>query len=315
MTLSYHHLLVPLDGSELAGQALPHAQEIARRAGARLTLLQVIPNVATLAPEPALPPGRLTAAIQTQAIQSQWQEQARAALEQTAQTLAGQGLNADAAVTIGYPADGILDYAQAQAVDLIVMSTHGRSGLARWVYGSVAARVVQRTACPVLLIRTVAGPMTPAPRKIMVTLDGSGLSARALPEAERLAHLFQAELVLLRVVADLYEQNLRHVPESLASTVAAYTGGLLEHAVAQATVEQNGIAADLSAHAIAATSAVLTGESAPAILDYAVSEKVDLIVMATHGRSGMARMIHGSVAERVLQDAPCPVLLIHATAD
>lgn len=314
MTLGYHHLLAPLDGSELAEQALPHAQAIAQRAGARITLLQVIPNVAALAQEPALPPGRLTAALHTQALQSQWQEQALAALEQTAQSLAGQGVMAQAAVVVAHPPDGILDYAQTQAVDLIVMSTHGRSGLARWVYGSVAARVVQAAPCPVLLIRTVAGQTTPAPRKILVTLDGSGLSTRALPEAERLARLFKAEIVLLHVVADSYEQKLRHVPPSLAPEVAAYTSNMLERRIAQVTVEQEGIAADLQARGVAARSAVLTGDPVQTILDYAASESVELIAMATHGRSGMARMLHGSVAERVLHDTPCPLLLVHATA-
>lgn len=314
MTLGYHHLLTPLDGSELAAQALTHAQAIAQRSGARLTLLQVIPNVAALAQEPALPPGRLTAALHTQTLQSQWQEQARAALEQTAQAITDQGVTADAAVVVAHPPDGILDYAQTHAVDLIVMSTHGRSGLARWVYGSVAARVVQAAACPVLLIRTVAGETPPAPRKILVTLDGTRLSTRALPEAERLARLFKAEIVLLRVVVDSYEQNLRYVPASLAPEVADYTSGLLERLIAQATVEQGGIAADLLARGVEATSIVLTGDPVQTILDYAVSEAVELIAMATHGRSGMARMLHGSAAERVLHDAPCPLLLVHATA-
>lgn len=142
----YRRLLVPLDGSALAEKALAHAQELARLFGSELILLRVVvspytlvaPDLILAGADPDLPALRANA---------------EAYLRSVASRLEGQGVTVRTVVCDGPVAETILDQAQAQDADLIVMSTHGRSGVRRWVYGSVAERVLQGAACPVLLIR------------------------------------------------------------------------------------------------------------------------------------------------------------------
>jgi nucleotide-binding universal stress UspA family protein len=138
----YRHMLVPLDGLSLAAQALPHAQAIALRAPAWVSLLQVVPELHSLAPElgrfstGAAPVQRMVADEPLQAVQEQWQR----------------------AAEIGSVAETILWYAQDRGVDLTVMRTHGRTGLARLLYGSVAEQVLHGASCPVLLVRAAGSP-------------------------------------------------------------------------------------------------------------------------------------------------------------
>ena len=154
--------------------------------------------------------------------------------------------------------------------------------------------------------------MNLAYRKILLPLDGSPLSAAALPHARRMAQLFNADLIVVRAVADLHERNMHYVPAGMAPQVAEYTQGLLDRWIEEVQAEQAQILADLHAAGLSATSVVETGDAAAIILDLAEREGVDLIVMATHGRTGVSRWVYGSVAEKVLQAAPCPVLLVRS---
>jgi nucleotide-binding universal stress UspA family protein len=151
-------------------------------------------------------------------------------------------------------------------------------------------------------------------RRILVPVDGSDLAARALPEADRMARLFGAELHVLRVVADLVEKNLHHVPEALVGQVAAYTEQFVNQEIQRVNAQQSEVAAGLSRDVVRVVPVVIVGDPATAILDYAESAEIDLIVMSTHGRTGVSRMLYGSVAERVLHSARCPVLIVRAPA-
>ncbi|MCS6845482.1 MAG: universal stress protein [Caldilineales bacterium] len=142
----YRRLLVPLDGSALAERALGHAEALARLFDSELILLRVVvspytlvaPDLILAGADPDLPALRA---------------HAEAYLRSVAGRLENQGMRVRTVVCDGPVAEMILDQAQAQEADLIVMSTHGRGGVRRWVYGSVAERVLQGAACPVLLIR------------------------------------------------------------------------------------------------------------------------------------------------------------------
>jgi nucleotide-binding universal stress UspA family protein len=147
-------------------------------------------------------------------------------------------------------------------------------------------------------------------RTLLVTLDGSELAARALPEAERVAQLFDATLIVLRVVTD--EHTLHLVPETLVDQVAEYTAQLREQQRQEVSAALDAVVAQLAARGVRAAAVVAAGEPAAAILETAGKAGADLIVMSTHGRTGLARLLYGSVAEQVLHAAPCPVLLIHA---
>lgn len=146
----YKRILVPLDGSELAEQALPHAAEIARRFEGSLWLIRV-----SLALEYVQGPGG-TVAPYSDIVLEREREAATQYLGRISARLGRPGLRLITEVLNGPVAEAIIDYAREQTIDLIVMSTHGRSGLSRWVYGSVADKVLRGAHCPTLIIRGLA---------------------------------------------------------------------------------------------------------------------------------------------------------------
>jgi nucleotide-binding universal stress UspA family protein len=161
MTVSYQRILVPLDGSERAAMALHHAEAIANLANARLLLLQVIPSAAMLVSETvAASPGvglptvdPFVSSSQYESVEQSLADEAQKTLNEAAAPLLASSLQVETVILKGTPAEAILAYADEQQIDLIAMSTHGRTGLARLVYGSVAESVLHRATCPVLLVR------------------------------------------------------------------------------------------------------------------------------------------------------------------
>jgi nucleotide-binding universal stress UspA family protein len=163
MSALYKRLLVALDGSELADQILPHACELATALGAKLVLFRVVHEVH---PEPdyAILANRF---IQTsyrysstealgEAKQHYLIKGAEQVLSRLSRTLESEGIKSDVVVKIGEnPAENIIDYAAKNSIDMILMSTHGRTGLAHLVYGSVAEAVLHKATCPVFLLRSV----------------------------------------------------------------------------------------------------------------------------------------------------------------
>ncbi len=144
----YQHILVPLDGSPLAERALVHATAIAHKFGSEITLVQVIPPVyAPVTPEMAV--------IQPIVPLDELQKESESYLDFHLAGLRNEGLVAHRAVIDGPIAESLLDYAAGQGCGLIVMSTHGRSGFSKWIYGSVAQKMLQAAICPILLIRAV----------------------------------------------------------------------------------------------------------------------------------------------------------------
>jgi nucleotide-binding universal stress UspA family protein len=217
---------------------------------------------------------------------------------------ANPGLVVRTAVRLGDPATVLLGLEEDEAVRLVVMGTHGRGGLDRWVRGSVAEAVLCRGRAPVLLVRPTDDPAR-ATRlggdgvRVLVPLDGSGLAARAVPEAVRVVAPRGGEVMLATVVPPRGGEAL---PESAPAGVPA-----------RAVVQRNldGAAAGLRRRGQRATAVVLTADDpAGAIVDLATLEEVDLIVMATHGRGGLGRWLYGSVADAVSRTARTPVLLV-----
>jgi nucleotide-binding universal stress UspA family protein len=143
-------ILVPLDGSELAERALPYAEELAHQFGATLVLVRVV-NSVELSRSQAFS-GYLPAEVYDTAFEDARQA-AHEYLEATAKRLAADGLEVDWAMRTGDPAGEVVEHEREARADLVVMSTHGRSGLGRWVFGSVADRVLRGGTVPVLLVR------------------------------------------------------------------------------------------------------------------------------------------------------------------
>jgi nucleotide-binding universal stress UspA family protein len=153
MSITYSKIMVTLDGSAFAAQALPHARSLAEKYDAELILFQAVTETEPSQlegmaldlsgiHEPAPNSGRAKATLDTVK-----------ALQNQARQFAAEGIRVTPVVQSGSAAESIIDYASAEGVDLIVMSTHGRSGIQRWVYGSVADKVLRGATCPVLLVR------------------------------------------------------------------------------------------------------------------------------------------------------------------
>jgi len=154
----FRTILVPLDGSRLAEAVLPYALSVAEAFGSRLILLQVVPAPRSVAVTD--PIAQLAVAADTPAVEEELaleEEKARTYLEWTADPLRGRGVEVECVTLRGIPAEAIVDYALNHEVDLIALSTHGRSGLGRLVFGSVAEKVIRETGKPMLLIKPRGG--------------------------------------------------------------------------------------------------------------------------------------------------------------
>lgn len=197
----------------------------------------------------------------------------------------------------------IKEYTESNDVDLVVMGTHGRRGTSRLLMGSVAEDVVRTAPCPVLTVRegTTVAPGQ-AIRRIMVPIDFSGPSQLALDHAKELAMTYGAEIHLLHVVEEValpgaygMEPISFVVPEIIQST---------EKALAEMVEEEIGYE-HVRVESVA-------GYPATTILDYIDEHAIDLVAIATHGRTGLDRLLLGSVAEKVVRRAACPVFTVKA---
>jgi nucleotide-binding universal stress UspA family protein len=139
----YRHILVPLDGSKLAEAALKEALPLVNSAGARVTFIEAVWPIIDV----------LNTGTQVAAVERIRKNEAQKYLDSVARRTEWEVLKPEAVVKVGPAADVILDYARAKRADLIVMSTHGRSGLGRWAFGSIADKVLHGAICPVLLVR------------------------------------------------------------------------------------------------------------------------------------------------------------------
>ena len=292
----YHTILVPLDGSTLAESALPFAQALAKATGARLLLVQ------------AVTPGNGGAPISGE-------ERAKAMSDAEAY-LAGlfPGPSEDPhVVTAAYfddAAETIMDESHLRRSDLIVMATHGRSALARTIYGSVAERVFQQVDVPVLFVPPDSEFTwsRSGRRKILVPLDGSELAEEALVPASDMAAALDAELLLLRVAGPLGYVRVEGYPDLPAGQLVE-----VDHRN-EAESYLEAIATDLRGDGATVTTRVELGDPAPTIVSVAEDEDADVIAMATHGRTGLARLLMGSVATRTIETAKKPVLLVRPSS-
>lgn len=294
----YQTLLVPLDGSKFSERALPMAVILAKTMQARMVLLHVIGA-------PVFPGGD-TAEVERQA-----GEEAQAYLAQLARSLLAEDLQVETVVTYGDAAESLLLEVNSHGVDLVVMCSHGRSGLGRWIFGSVAERVLAHSAVPVLLVRPTGkvvslGPESAQP-SLLVPLDGSPLAEAALPHATTLARAFGSSILLLRSVEPsrlAYHYSLRDLAHES-----------LEREKHEAQSYLDSVAERLGTAGISAQTLVLVGWPSDVISYRRTALEPRLVVMATHGRSGVARLILGSVALEVIRRSPLPILLVRPKVD
>jgi nucleotide-binding universal stress UspA family protein len=298
----YRSILVPLDGSTFSEHALPVAARIARRAGAHLQLVRVIPS------DPL--EGLFVSAGECYP----WDE-GRTYLRRTADKVeARTGLRPSVRLLAGPVADTLCDYATGRGPDLVVMTTHARRPLPRFWLGSVADELASRLPMPLLLVRPQgeAPDWAGAPLKnLLIALDGSPWAEAALGHAVELGRLTGASFTLLGAVSP---------PPVAAFDLPVYGTGLIdEHALERVQGGMHdyleGAARPLREQGLEVRTRVVTeGRPAAAILAEAEARPCDLIALATHGRRGLSRLFLGSVADKVVRGASASVLLCRPLA-
>lgn len=294
----FRHLLVPLDGSHLAESALPVAEVLATRLPARVTLFHAVEQN---------PPATVHGERHLSA-----QSEAEVYLAAAAAWLAQRGVTAEVVVRKEGTdvAATIATVAADVGADLVVLCTHGRGGLRALLFGRVAQKVLQHGTIPVFLIKPGEGdrdrPVTL--RRLLVPLDGSDTAETALPAASGMGGAFGAEIMLMWVVPTVGTiSGERAAVTRLMPTAAA---ALLDAEAAQAVAYLEEVAARLRAEGRNVTPLVERGEPVRVLVDEAARRDADLIVIATHGRSGVGAVWAGSVASRIVAQATRPVLLI-----
>jgi nucleotide-binding universal stress UspA family protein len=294
-------IVVPLDGSELAERALPLASDLARRAGTGLELVHVhVPIAADPIHVEGLP-------VLDEHMHPLRREHERAYLEKVRGRL-DPGLSARTTLLDGPIAAALAGHARATGAWLIALTTHGRGGVERAWLGSVADELARVSPVPLLLVRPDPASRATVQR-IVVPLDGSDMSEAILRHAGPLARLAGAEIVLLEVVRPIGAAVWLPEGAIMASTVPEED--LLRQQEQGASAYLQRTAAGLAASGVRARASVEVATSvASAVLRAAEAEKADLIAMATHGRSGLARLALGSVADKVVRGSHVPVLLV-----
>ena len=321
----FQRILVPLDGSAGAERAIPTAAHIARASGGTIVFVRVVPStneVGTYAPaaneSTTIPP-------------SAFEKDLAGAASYLADTIAAYagdltGIATEMDLGTGAASPTILSTARLEHVDLIVMCSHGETGLKRWVFGSIAQQAVRHSSVPVLVLNEhgMAFPTPDAahPLRALVALDGSALSEAALESAAQLLATWttpqaQGELHLLRVV-DLPP------PSGKFRSQAFIPDSLLEEIRQEAETYVKAVADRLRAEPLTGTKLIITSSVAvnPAVAGTIIklAEQAegaehtggyDLIAMATHGRGGLRRLVMGSVTEHVLGATKLPLLIVH----
>jgi nucleotide-binding universal stress UspA family protein len=303
----YRSILLPLDGSSFAEEAVPMAALLARTFDARLHLAHVIrpaPDVDFKTPEEDL------------AWRSQVREAASSVLGELAGRLRRDGVKARAEVREGAVLEGLLALAEEEEVDLTVLTSHGAGGFRRWWLGSVADALLRRSAAPLFLVRpwddTGDRPREdPRFRTVLVPLDGSREAEAALPHAAALRDRLGADILLVQVVASPLEVGtLYGIPGVRVEGEARRrhreaAEEYLEATAARLRGEAGGVE----------TQVVEAAGAAEGILEATRAAGAELVALTTHGRGGISRAVVGSVADKVIRGAAPPVLAIRTLSN
>ncbi|MFW6126072.1 MAG: universal stress protein [Chloroflexota bacterium] len=303
----YKRMLVPLDGSPLAESVLVYVKELAARLRLNVTLLSVCdPKERHLMPIQRGYVDQLVERVERQA--QDVRRTPRVPVEVNGTKVHGE-------VVMGDPAEEIVRCVDTTGIDLVVMATHGRSGIKRWAMGSVAEKVLHAANVPIWLVRANAStePAYDAwPKKTMVVpLDGSPLAESILSHVVALAHQENPgalEVVLICVC------EYAALPDSRGKGPASGWEIPMRREIARAKrqakryllqVERQVERANMNVR-----SEALVGEPASVITDFANRLPCSIVAMAAHGRSGLSRWAYGSVADKVLHSLCRPLLLV-----
>jgi nucleotide-binding universal stress UspA family protein len=304
----FKRILVPLDTSKLAEIAIPYAAELAVKLGSEVILAHVRSSADT--------PDKNAHRVYLSKITAGLEQ----AVKKSPGLVPGEKIKVTSAVlgepdVINHPADKILDYAEKENVSLIVLATHGWTGIRRWALGSTANNIARASKCPVLLIRAEEKvPNSVHLKNILVPLDGSRPGEAVIPYVENLVSKLKSKVTVLNVV----ETPFHIYP--YADGLDYYGGGgivrvpftaeemkpLEDVAVKYVT----GVAERLKKEGVDAAWEVRIGFPGDEISKKEKESHPDMVAMTTHGHSGFGRLDHGSVADKVLHHGSAPLLLV-----
>ncbi len=290
----YERILVPLDGSKVAELALPYAEELAGVFNSEVVLIGIC--------EPE---------------ESQYSHMCQLYIEKMAEVVRNRIKKVSPRVTVssvalhGRTAEGIIDYAEKNDVSLVIMVSHGRSGIMPWALGSVANKVLQRIGMPILLIRAKAPHLEAGAQglfnRILVPLDGSDAGEAALPHIRQLSEKLGSEVILLQVVA-----AGQHVHTIGGLDYVRFTEQQIESMKAEAKEYLEKVKQRLAGTKGVIKLEVKVGDATHEIIKFADEVKIGLVTVSSHGRSGIRQWISGSVTHKILHAGNTPVLLVKA---
>ena len=299
-TSPIRRILVATDFSECAGRALEYAAFLAGACSAPVELLHVVEVLSDIDLD----------SVAASHYFELCRKQAERPLDELATYLAEGGLGAKWRLCLGIPSQRINTVATDCGADLVVLGTHGRTGLAHIALGSTAERVVRGAPCPVLTVRSVQGQhrlvgnhgagAAPAIGHILTPVDFSPCSLEALDYATEIAQVFRAPITIL------------HVLEPIFYDLDVALGPIVQEREKreQAESQLSELVDRLKPRGLSVQTAVRGGITADSILAGAQGQGCNLIVMGTHGRRGLSQLRTGSIAEAVLRRAQCPVLTV-----
>jgi nucleotide-binding universal stress UspA family protein len=282
-------ILIPLDGSARAEAVLSQLASVLRRKDSEILLARAVLHDAG--------ESLRVSGVDLAGLSRELRTEAQDYLKALSLRMAGEGIRARSCLIEGPAAEAILDAARCEQATMIALTTHGRTGIARWMTGSVAEKIARASELPVFLVpsfrpaaRGEKAPASPEPlpfKRILVPLDGSPESMSIVAPAAEFGRLFGSEMVVLHVG-----------PSPLKGAEDPVTEPALQR----------------FHHAgLRAVRVTREGDPSSEIIDFSAANDIDLVAMASHGRSGMSRWMLGSVAERVLRASAVPILLSRAS--
>ena len=295
----FNHILVPLDGSTLAESVFPHVTAIATAMNARITLMHVLErSQSKIGNLPIDPVG--------------WHMQKHESqlyMEQSAERLQETGLATTYTIVEGNPAESIIEYARSNEVDLIILSTHGRTGLSGWNVSSVVQKILLRSFKSILLVRAYGSVVEPESgyKRLFIGTDGSARAEYILPTAVHLAQFYNSELIIGTVVQKpqtaqrlpLSEKEIKLIDQLTAKNEKAATHYL----------EQ--LVTPFSLKGLTVTTRIVVAENVISTLyDMVEESQADLVMLVAHGQSGERRWAYGSITTSLIAYGSTPLLIV-----
>ena len=278
-TVTINNVIILLDGSTHAAQALPFAKLLCRGTGAKLHLLSSVKN-------------------HTPVLQEQYEETVQARkkyLESLSEVLKSEGYDNRVSVMSGFIADATARYLEETEIDLVVLSTKGKSGEKHWTRGGASRKLVQNISKPILMVQAERDEIHWVPRlnRVLIALDGSIYAERVLPYARTLAKAFKSKVYLMSVPAVPDAGDYRAPAEFLETLRNKKDANMRKFLGA--------VARELRKDGLRVSTVVSGSTPAKAIIDVGKAKNVDMIMMTSRGRGGLKLLFLGSVAEQVVQ--------------